>query len=229
MSTSQRLTLIGLYNYDNTLFDNLSLPTGYDKDTFINALLLEHGEKCVLYSNPEFLKMAIGTWSGKWSLELSRIYESLTAEYNPIHNYDRYEKYEDKDETDRTTTNKPDYTNTQTNDYDVVSEQNTDAETEHKVSAYNSSSYEPSSKDISNTGKSTVSNDGTITNKVTGTTDNIKDEFDRTFTHEAHLYGNIGVTTSAQMVTEIVEQRMKYNLYEVVTRLFANEFLIGIY
>lgn len=229
MSTMQRLTLIGLYNYDSTLFDNLTLPSNYDKDTFINALLLEHGEKCVLYSNPTFLKSAIASWGNKWALELERIYDALSAEYDPIYNYDRYEFYKDTDDTDRTITDKPDYSNTQTNDYDVVTEQNTNSTNEHQTSAYNSSSYEPTSKDILNNGKSTTSNDGTITNKVTGTTQNIDDKLDRTFTHNAHLYGNIGVTTSAQMVTEIVQQRMKYNLYECATRLFANELLIGIF
>ena len=95
MSTMQRLTMIGLYNYDPDIFVNLELPDGYDRDTFIDSLLLEHGEKCVLYSNPDFMKNAIGAWSRKWSLELSRIYDALTAEYNPIYNYDRYEEYDD--------------------------------------------------------------------------------------------------------------------------------------
>lgn len=229
MSTMQRLTLIGLYNYDSTLFDNLSLPDGYDKDTFIESLLLEHGEKCVLYSNFDFMRYSIGVWSRKWALELSRIYEALTAEYNPIYNYDRYEYYKDIDDIDRKMTDKPDYSNTQTNDYDIVTEQNTDGTLEHKVSAFNSSNYENSSKDIENNGKTTVANDGTIKNAVTGTTQNVEDNTDRKFTHDAHLYGNIGVTTSSQMIVETVDMRRNYNLYEAAGRLFANELLIGIY
>ena len=59
MSTMQRLTLIGIYDYDPTLFDGLTLPDGYDKQTFIDSLLLEHGEKCVLYANPDFMKYSI--------------------------------------------------------------------------------------------------------------------------------------------------------------------------
>ena len=100
MSTMQRMTLIGLYNYEQNfdvdLFRNLTLPTGYDRSTFINSLLLEHGEKCVLYTNPDFFMQAIGIWSSKYSLELSRIYEALTAEYNPIWNYDRNEEWSDE-------------------------------------------------------------------------------------------------------------------------------------
>ena len=92
MSTMQRLTLIGLYNYDNSLFDNVILPDGFDKQTFIDTLLLEHGEKCVLYSDFDFMKYSLGAISRKWNNELKRIYEALSAEYNPIWNYDRNEE-----------------------------------------------------------------------------------------------------------------------------------------
>lgn len=229
MSTMQRMTLIGLYNFDSTLFDDLELPDGYDKTTFIDSLLLEHGEKCILYSNPDFMKYSISAWGRKWSLELARIYDALTAEYNPIYNYDRYEYYKDTDNIDRTLTDKPDYSNTQENDFDVVTEQNSDGTVEHQTSAYNSSSYEPSSKDIANAGKTTTSNDGKITNTIKGTAQNIDEDTDREFIHDAHLYGNIGVTTSAAMVNEVVRQRFKYNLYGTAAKLFANDLLIGIY
>ena len=185
MSTMQRLTLIGLYNYDSTLFDGLTLPEEYDKEVFIDSLLMEHGEKCVLYSNPDFMKYSIGAWGRKWSMELKRIAEALQAEYNPIHNYDRYEEWTETDKPDITTTRTHDNTDTQTldnsttrthdntdtqtNRYDVVTEQNVDGNAEHQVSADNSSSYQPESKDITNTGKTTVSNDGTITDAHTGT------------------------------------------------------------
>ena len=95
MSTASRWTLIGMQMYEPSLFDTLELPEGYDKQTFIDALLLEHGEKCALYTDPDFMKYSIGIWSRKWTLELSRIYEALTAEYNPIYNYDRFEEISD--------------------------------------------------------------------------------------------------------------------------------------
>lgn len=229
MSTSQRLTLIGLYNYDSTLFDNLTLPTGYDKDTFINALLLEHGEKCVLYTNPTFYKNAVGIWSSKWELELTRIYESLIAEYNPLYNYDRYEELKDVNKLDRTVTNKPDYSDTQTNDYDIVNEQNTDATSENKISADNSSDYQPDNKNISNSGKNTTSNDGTIKHEIKGTSENIEEGSKNVYKHNAHIYGNIGVTTSSAMIKEVLSMRQQNNLYDIATRIFASELLLGIY
>lgn len=325
MSIMQRMTLIGLYNYKQTfsqdLFSGLELPEGYDKQTFIDSLLLEHGEKCVLYSNPDFMQNAISAWGRKWFLELSRIYEALTAEYNPIYNYDRYEDYEDHEgkkltsqtNAGRKATDKPKYDDDVTNDFDVVTTQNvkgstvteqltdgtstteqltdgtstteqltdgtttteqiTNGDVEHQVSADNSGTYQPESKDITNGGKTktttsdgktktttndgktktttsngktqstfdagqiTAANDGTIKRHIEGTTQDLsetsnsktEDAETRNFHHKAHLYGNIGVTTSAQMVTEVVGQRMKYNLYETACRLFANDLLIGIY
>lgn len=245
MSTYQRLTLIGLNNYAPDLFEKLTLPEGYDKETFINALLLEHGEKCVLYSNPLFMRDTIGAWSRKWELELERILQALKAEYDPIYNYDRYEEYTDNEKrtldnvsgATHTATDKPNYTDVQTNDYKTVTETNEEGTTEHLVSADNSGSYQPSSKDISDGGKSTDSNTGTITHNISGTTQQLdevsgsrsNDDEQREFNHKAHLFGNIGVTTSAAMVSEVVRQRMTTNLYEVATRLFANELLLGIY
>ena len=229
MSTMQRLTLIGLANYDATLFDELELPDGYDKETFINALMLEHGEKCVLYSNPAFMKNAITLWGRKWSLELSRIFEALTAEYNPIYNYDRYEdykdsegrKYESKVNAGHKASDNPDFT--------VVNETNTNAITENLVSADNSGDYQPEHKTIENGGKNTATTKGKTQDLAETSNSTTNDAETRNFSHTAHLYGNIGVTTSAAMVSEVVRQRFEYNLYGVAARLFANELLIGIY
>lgn len=258
MSTASRLSLIGMYNYMPTLFDELTLPDGYDKDTFINSLLLEHGEKCVMYSDPDFMRDAIGVWCKKWDLELTKIYEALTAKYDPIFNYDRYENIEDgrtkqytsKVVGSRKATDKPNYSdnvahnstnNIIMNGTETVIASDTN---EHTVSADNSSAYQADSKDL------IVNNDQTTTNStdnqtvngsnnrhVQGTTQDLNettgtdtsDNENETNKHTAHIYGNIGVTTSAQMVSEVIRQRFSINLYVTATRLFANELLIGIY
>lgn len=301
MSTYQRLTLIGLYNYEQQferdLFSSLTLPAGYDKPTFINSLLLEHGEKCVMYTDPAFMRSAIGIWSGKWQLELSRIFEALTAEYNPIYNYDRFEESDDgrgKSYTSKVTGGATSSSQTDegragestsiadtslnsssaeeseskhkakdTPKYDVTNEQITSANNEHQVSADNSGTYQPESKDILNAGKTKTNTDGTTqdldestnatdntstlqsgnTNTTTANTENaststhgettntnnVEDSETETNSHRAHLFGNIGVTTSAAMVNEVVFQRMNKNLYEIATGLFANELLIGLW
>lgn len=261
MSTATRWTLIGMLTYETTLFDTLELPEGYDKETFVDTLLLEHGEKCVLYTDPDFMKYSIGIWSRKWALELSKIYEALTAEYNPIYNYDRFEEISDgethifsrQENGGRTATDKPNYTTTtegnNTESAKVSGEQTTnqerDRETEHKISADNSSSYAPEWKEASNDGKTKQENESSThvkgannsTTRLNGTTQNMsetdnrttKDTESRDNTHTAHIFGNVGVTTSTKMIDDILTQRCEKNLYEITTRLFANELLIPIY
>lgn len=245
MSTNARLTLIGLTEYDTNLFDKLSLPEGYDKETFVDTLLLEHGEKCVLYSNPLFFKDAIGAWSRKWAHELARIYLALTEEYNPLHNYDRHEEYTDAEHrtldsqgsAGHTAIDKPNFNEKQTNDLKNVSETNRDSEVEHLISADNSGSYQPQSKDISDGGKNTDTNTGTVDKVTSGTTQNLDeksnskslDDENRLLTHSAHLYGNIGTTKSTEMLIDEVQARAQYNLYATAARLFADEFLLYIY
>ena len=200
MSTFQTLTLIGLYNYDKSLFDNVILPEGYDKETFINSLLLEHGEKCVLYTDFDFMKVSLGVVSRKWQHEFERIYRALNEDYNPLHNYDRHEEYTDKTERKAggsVTTNQPQ-----------------DATEELRVSAYNSASYEPDRKSFTNAG--TVKSESE--NGENGT-----------ITHDAHLYGNIGVMTSAAMALEETRLRSENNMYAVVADIFAKELLLQLY
>lgn len=213
MSTTMRLTLMGMYNYDDTLFDSLTLPEGYNKNTFINSLLLEHGEKCVLYPDIEFFKFAIGAFSDKWALELSRIYEALTAKYDPTYNYDRFEEYEDEA--------KRKYKNLSKTDTTERSKQLKDSEFEHKVSAYNSNSYENSELNLTNDGEKQVNNSGIVDDSLGDSVNKVS--------HKAHLYGNIGVTTATQMINEVLDQRTTRNLYNIATGIFASELLIQIY
>lgn len=128
-----KITLMGMFGYfddmGDDLFSKLSLPEGMDKETFTDTLFLDYGERAVLYTNPDLFQRMIGTWSSKWALELARIAKTLTDDYEPLWNIDRYEEVED-------TTND---TANETN------ESTTDATTENKTSAYNSSSYEPDS------------------------------------------------------------------------------------
>lgn len=213
MSTMQRLTLIGLYSYDNTLFDNLVLPEGYDKNTFIDTLLLEHGEKAVMYPELDFMKFSIGAVSRKWQLELERIYQALTAEYDPTWNYDRHEEYKD--------IAKREYKDKVTSDNSDTASQSVDGKTETTVSAYNSSVYEPDRKVATNDGTKTVKHSG-VDSDATGDSTN-------TVEHKAHLYGNIGVTTATQMINEVLDQRLNRNLYGLACDIFARELTIGIY
>ena len=242
MSTFQRLTLIGLYNHVPELFDELVLPAAYDRDTFIDTVLLDQGEKCVAYQEPEFFKYAVGVWSRKWALSLERIAEALTEEYNPLHNYDRYESYTDKEHGDyknrieRGGSDEKKNTGTvTTTETGTNTETTTDMVTERNVSAFNESAYQPDEKSTVN---GTITREPNTTTIVTpdtsdkteygGTEDGSGDDR-REHTHTAHLFGNIGIVSSQQMATAEVDLRSNYNMYSIAATLFADDLLLMLY
>lgn len=154
------LSLMGLYDYDTTLFDNMSYPTGFlsaDKQNFITNLLFETAELEVLYPSPSFLKMAINAWSKKELPTWNRIYAAAQAEYNPIENYDRQESVTDV--TDGTRQHSG--TDTQTNSgTDTQTNSGTDTETN-------------SGSDLeTNSGKDTTQNSGSDSSTGTGSVTN---------------------------------------------------------
>lgn len=231
MSTTLRQTLIGTYDELESLFDDLTLPDGYDKNDFIDSLLLEHGEKGVIYSNPLFMKKAIGIWGRKHYHDLERIHLALTEEYNPLYNFDRHEESSDTRSGGKSTLH--DYTQsgsyTRTSDDVLEHDRVSDTETEEKTSAFNSSDYEPSNKTVvsGDEWKDTRSGGDYVTGGRDAGSESVKENDENK--HTGHLYGNIGITESTAMIAHELETRMKYNLYEIASRMFANEFLINIY
>lgn len=121
-----KITLIGLYNYDNTIFDGLQLPAYFDKETLVNTILLAGGEFGCLYPGAEFMKQAISLWSAKNQRYFERLAILMQTEYDPLENYNRQEKWTDIGEG----SSESNFDNTTTG---------TD---ESKVSAFNSNEYE---------------------------------------------------------------------------------------
>lgn len=81
MARGSRLSLLGLYTYDSTLFDNFNLPSTINKSMFINNLLMECAEFEILYPDSTFMKSAIEQWSlnelDKWN-KISELLQSDT-------------------------------------------------------------------------------------------------------------------------------------------------------
>lgn len=279
-----KLTIVGMYNYDQSLFDGLTFPTGIDKDIAVNEILMRSGEFCALYTDPVFMKLQIGIWGQKHYRTFEKWIEALSEDFNPLYNYDRHEEYTDTEETGKTgkttleasgtsssgttgqvttsdtsstddigtDTNSRTESGTETVDEDI----DNDSTVENSVSAYDSSSYSPKDKtvtdqttarDVSTTKSASISetftkNDNTSTtasgstiseSSTTGSTDdssetNTEESGNRLLKHEAHLYGNIGVTTSTQMLEDYLRVE-RWNIYENIADIFVDEFCIQIY
>ncbi len=102
MGRMATISPLGLYNWDNTVFDLMQIPEALDKDTLVDNLLAETAELEVLYPNPIVFKNLIGVWSAKQIDIWNRLYDTTQYEYNPIENYNRYETGSDSG-TGRTT------------------------------------------------------------------------------------------------------------------------------
>lgn len=85
------LSIIGLYNWDDHIFDQLALPPGVDFTDVTQNILMECGELETIYPDWEFMYNAIGFWSDRELPTWEHIYEMTQVEYNPIENYDRME------------------------------------------------------------------------------------------------------------------------------------------
>lgn len=83
------LSLLGLYNYDNTVLDGFTLPSNFSSEELAaikNNLLVETAEFEILYSDPVFLKFAITQWCNKRRSTWKWLRDSQLYEYNPLWN-----------------------------------------------------------------------------------------------------------------------------------------------
>ena len=91
MGRAVNLSPLGLYRWDESIFDLMQIPSELDKPTLIDNLLAETAELEVLYPNPIVFKNLVGVWSAKQLDIWNRLYATTQYEYNPIENYNRYE------------------------------------------------------------------------------------------------------------------------------------------
>ena len=206
--SSAKLTLIGcntfFQNIGDDLFKNLTLPEGLVKKTLTDNILLQGGEFEVLYSDPWALQNYISVWADREQATFQRWVDALAIEYAPLENYDRHEDWTDTLDSDGTSRT------TGTNDTSTSGTVTTD------VSAYDSSSYQPKDKVTSS---ETIDND---------TTENNTSTLDNEGVHTGRIHGNIGVTTSQQMLESELDLGY-WNIYSRITDMFLKEFCIMIY
>lgn len=216
--------LIGMYNYDNSVLDQMQIPEALDRPTFIDNLLMETAEMELLYNNVNFLKMAIGSWSRKNITVWNELYDTTQYEYNPIWNKDGHTL-----ETETRDLAGSDHTTDNTDRVDNLEDKETrdlDDDVTHSVYGFNSSTAAPESKDVGNY-------NGTDTYAHTGRQD-VDRTFDKattdtgTITHERTEQGNIGLTSTQQLIQEQREV-VKLNLMDIIIKDFKQRFCLGVY
>ena len=205
---SSKMTLIGMnifmLNMNDDLFKNLTVPEGLDKQTLTNNILLRGGEFEVSYPDPTATQNLIGIWSSKMQPTFERWVNALAIEYAPLENYDRHESWHDETE------------GSGSSDSSGSVDTTTSDTSELEKSAYDQTAFSPYEK---------TTNGGTV---GTTTTDGTETSMSNDCQHNGRIHGNIGVTTSQQMLE--AELNLGYwNIYEKITELFLQEFVIPVY
>lgn len=223
---------IDLLEADDDLFSNMVLPDGVERELVIETIIEKYGMQALVRPDPAFMKKHIGIWSRRKFLTWEKLYNTLHLEYNPIDNTDKYEDYTDKRTTTRKTTGK---TASASNGKNSQRENETSSGTRddtdrHDVSAENASDYQADSRDTTHGENSDTRNNvvrGTTLLKSNGTNNEIENYSD-TFKHTLHTHGNIGVTTTQQMI-EAERECVRYNLIEEIANDYQLAFCLDIY
>ncbi len=219
-----KITMLGLEMAlspeGKSIFDLLALPEGIDKDTVTDNIILEGGDFEVLYADPYMFRAAVGTWAQKHLRTFEKWITALNIEYNPLENYDRKEDWTDSGTKNSKTTGSG--TNGETNNGSVGNSGTNTVET--TVSAFDSGSYQPSDKTTETPATTTTSS-----NTLSGSFSNSEElhEGDKQ-THDGRIHGNLGVTTSQQMLQSELDIA-RFNLVQQITDLFLTEFTLMIY
>lgn len=187
MSRGATLSILGLYQWDDHILDNMQLPTGIDRDLLVPDLLSECAELEILYPNPDTFKTILAAWSGHRKPVWQRMVDASNLTYNPIENYDRMEDWTD------------------------TGNGTSGGEARNYVAGYNpNATGDPPGMVKQEQNNSTASNFGTAT-------------------HTGRTHGNIGVTTSQQMLEQELAVADKLDIYNVIIRDFKARFCIPLY
>ena len=209
---------------EQLLFLDLSATSaGYDRIVgTLYDILPENTETNVILIY--FATTAYQIFNTAWSYQ----YKALTADYNPIHNYDSVENSTDTHDYTGTQTMEHEATKNNTDTPDITRTSNGSNDSAGSLYGFNSTSAVPSDE-ANGTSQSTDKETGTVTSNGTenGTntrTDNLKE----TITHELTRSGNIGVTTSQQMIESELELRKK-QFYNIMIHDIINFLCLPIY
>ena len=214
MNTNLTISVLGLYNYDNDIFENMAVPENVDKTLLVDTILTECAELEILYPNSDFFKSAVATWSLKelpvWN-KLNELWsvDGLDSEYDyrrtRTPNISRSKTGYDTEAPSGTIT-------------DTATNNNT---TTDSVSAYNSSSFENREQSVTNGGNSNVRSFQNYENRTTYNSINAETGTE-----------TIVETGHKKPIAEIIKEASEIainNIYDYITESFKERFCLLIY
>lgn len=214
------LSIMGMYEYDPTVMDGLNVPDGINKEDVINNIMLECAELEIIYPRLETMKQAISIWSNSNQLTWNKLYKTMTVDYNPIWNVDA-----DIKDTEKISGNRGlKRTGSDNRTVNLSDNETVDLTDTKAVQGFNSSSWANAEK-IDHTGTDNIKHSGTDN---LAHTENIAEDNDSVREYTQRRTGNIGVTTTQQML-EQERAIAEFNMIEYITKSFKKRFCLMVY
>lgn len=200
-----------LYTYDE-VFKDIEINERLDKDTLINSIMDVCGMNEPIYPEKEILQIKVQYFFKKHKEQFDKLVYLYSLkydnDYNPIWNKDGTKTHIETTERCKDNTVGASHNNSI----------NDSGEDINQVSAYDTSGFSNDSKTINSNKRNENGSQNTIGNEK----ETIK------LTIEDIEKGNIGVTTTADMINQEIDLQSKFNVYEVIARMFFDEFCLHV-
>ena len=218
------LSIMGLYEYDNNIFQGLQVPEGLNREAVINEILLQCAELEIMYPNIDIMKLAITTWSIANQYTWQKLYDTMVVDYNPIWNVDANVTETLSGTENRDIERSGSGSNNRTvnlADNETVNITDTEA-----VKGFNSDTWAESHKNTKD-GTDNIAHTGTD-NIAISDSETVDDDLTKSETRTQRRTGNIGVTTTQQML-EQERAIAEFNMISYIAQSFKQRFCLLIY
>ena len=224
------MSVMGMYQWNDELFDLLVVPEGVDKDTFTDNLLAETCELELLYPNYEVMKNLIGVWSHKMLPVWQHLYDTTQYEYDPIENYNRTEVETLQGTGNRTHSGSDVTTHGGQNTHNQTT--NNTGDNKHSIAGFDSVPTANSDGLVLNDTDDAHNTEIVQGSESFGKTETLQHgeqiADQNQYRKENNTSGNIGVTTTQKMIRE-EREIAEFNIYDRMITDFMDRFCIMVF
>lgn len=228
------LSILGLLDWDNKLFDKFNLPVDpstidpelYVKsdnlsvETLLDLIINECAELSLYLTSPDVFKKILLSWNKAMLPSWQKLYNSYCFKYNPIWNKDGTIT---RTETEtRNLTDSDNVTGEATGSGNSTDDR--DVNVTRKVSAFNSTTFE--NAEMTDTTDNNSRNYSDKTNTSSQTDSSHTGTITRQYKDVEQ--GNIGVTMTQRLIQEERNIYMN-NIYDIIVQQFKYKFCILVY
>ena len=222
-----KLTLITLHNQSNgAIWGDIDdyIPVGVNKEVLINEILKEDGEFCIIYPDPEFLRVQIRIFFMKYQPMLTKWINVLNEEYDPLFNVDVRTDYSEEGSNSEDSSSSSLTATTRSSNGSGSSSGNSG--NTHSKAAYDASTLQTTEGDSGSTSLSTSEN--TSESSSSYNSESMTASQEHNIEREEWKRGNYGTTMSQELLLAEFNAR-RFNIYNQIADLFAGEFCITVY